>query len=166
MKSFFSIIIPAYNASNYIKECIKSIINQTVDKYEIIIVDDGSTDNTLEICEELQKKYKNIKVFHQENMGVVYARARGVKESKGEYLIFCDSDDMIHPETLESVQCAIDKTNADIITFKMSSNLEKLKRADRGKYYDRDSIEKNIFPYLLEDKKGNYFKPSICRRSI
>lgn len=166
MKPLFSIIVPAYNASCYIERCIKSIINQTDNDYELIIVDDGSTDNTFKLCENFEQENKNIKIFHQENKGVVFARAKGVKESKGKYLIFCDSDDMIHKDTLKLIKNVIDKIEPDMVTFKMSNNLEQLEKVNIGKYYNKKEIEKYIFPYLLEDKNGKYFKPSICRWSI
>lgn len=161
MKPLFSIIVPAYNADQYIEECIDSILKQTIDEYEVIIVDDGSTDNTLELCRRIEENYNKIKVFHQNNKGVVFARAKGVKESCGKYLIFCDSDDKIHYETLEAVRNVVHKTNADIITFEMSNDFSQLKRKDQGIYYDKANIVENIFPYLLEDRYGKHFKTSI-----
>lgn len=161
-KPLFSIIVPAYNASYYIEKCIRSILNQTFDDYELIIVDDGSIDDTLKLCENFERKNQKVKVFHQTNKGVVFARAKGVKESKGEYLLFCDSDDMIHKDTLKLIKNVIHKTKSDVITFKMTNNLEQLKEVNDGRYYNKNELEKYIFPYLLEDENGKYFKPSIC----
>lgn len=95
MKNLISIIIPVYNVENYLKKCLESIINQTYTNLEIILVDDGSTDNSGKICDEFLKKDKRVKVFHIENKGVSAARNYGFKKSSGEYIIFIDSDDVL-----------------------------------------------------------------------
>lgn len=95
MEDLVSIIIPAYNVENYIEECVFSILDQTYNNYEIIIVDDGSDDNTLEICDKLKKKSFKIKVYTQENQGVSVARNNGMKYAKGKYYIFVDADDIV-----------------------------------------------------------------------
>ena len=161
MNLLFSIIIPAYNASKYIDECISSIINQTSNNYELIIIDDGSTDNTLEICNRFAKKNDRIKVIHQDNKGVSITRARGVEEAKGEYIVFCDSDDMLHSETLKYIENVINNYKTDVIAFGVTSNSNLLNCSDNGKFYNKEDIEKIIYPYLLENKYGKYFSPSI-----
>lgn len=92
-----SFIIPAYNCNKYISECILSLLQQDLapDDYEIIIINDGSTDNTLSILIDFQEKYKNIKVYDQENHGRDYARNQGVKRANGDYIWFIDNDDYI-----------------------------------------------------------------------
>ena len=90
-----------YNAASYIKECITSLQNQSFSNFEIIIVDDGSTDNSYDICEREVLNDSRIKLFHQENMGVSSARAYGVKESQGEYIFFVDADDTVKADALE-----------------------------------------------------------------
>lgn len=101
MKTIISIVIPMYNAASYIKECITSLQNQSFSNFEIIIVDDGSTDNSYDICEREVLNDSRIKLFHQENMGVSSARAYGVKESQGEYIFFVDADDTVKADALE-----------------------------------------------------------------
>lgn len=96
-----SIIVPVYNVEKYISRCIESILNQTFKNYELILVDDGSPDNSAEICEEYAKKDKRISVIHKVNGGLSSARNVGIDIAKGEYLFFIDGDDAIHPETLE-----------------------------------------------------------------
>ena len=86
-----SVIIPVYNGEKYISECIESVLKQTFRDFEIIVINDGSTDNTAEIC----RKFKNIRYFYQENKGVSKAREKGLQVSKGEYITFIDSDDTI-----------------------------------------------------------------------
>ena len=91
-----SVIIPVYNGEKYLEECLDSILNQTYTNLEIIIVNDGSTDNSLKMCRKYQKKDKRIKIINTENYGVSHARNIGIKESKGEYLYFMDCDDLIN----------------------------------------------------------------------
>jgi len=94
-----SVIIPTYSYSKYIEKAINSVLAQTYRDFEIIVVDDGSTDNTRKIIET---KYKDkVRYFYQENKGASAARNKGIKESKGEYLAFLDQDDLFHPLSLE-----------------------------------------------------------------
>lgn len=99
-----SIIIPLYNAQKYINECIQSILTQTFENWELILVDDGSTDDTLSICRSFEKKDCRIKVIHQENAGVSVARNTGIKAAEGNYLVFADGDDQL---TADSLKCRV-----------------------------------------------------------
>ena len=96
-----SVIIPVYNTDKYLRECIESVISQTLQDIEILLINDGSTDNSGEICDEYAKKDLRIKVFHQTNLGVSAARNNGIDNAEGEYLYFLDSDDMIGENFLE-----------------------------------------------------------------
>ncbi len=117
MEPKFSIIIPVYNVEKYLKKCLDSIVKQTVQNREIILVDDGSIDSSGYICDEFAKKEENVKVFHQKNQGLSAARNTGVREASGEYLIFIDSDDCwIHSRVLEYIQYAIEK-KPDIVVW-------------------------------------------------
>ena len=97
----FSIIIPIYNGEKYIKECLNSIIDQTFNNYEVIVVDDGSSDNSYLICKQISKLNSKIRIYKQENKGVSSARNYGLLHSNGEYIIFIDADDYIEENTLE-----------------------------------------------------------------
>lgn len=97
----FSIIVPAYNIENEIEKCINSIINQSFKAIEIILINDGSCDNTGIICEKISKKDNRIRVVHKENEGLSATRNNGIDLAKGEYLIFIDGDDYIEPDSLE-----------------------------------------------------------------
>ena len=113
----FSIIVPVYNVENYLEECIKSILAQTIVDYEIILVDDGSTDNSCELCDLFQKNYKKIKTYHVPNGGLSSARNYGVEKSTGKYLVFIDSDDFIRSTALQDFKACIERyPNIDIIT--------------------------------------------------
>ena len=98
-----SIIIPVYNASQFLKSSLKSILNQTYSDYEVICVDDGSTDNSLDICREYEKKDNRIHVFSQLNSGVSAARNKGIRVAKGNYLCFLDADDEFSIEYLSLI---------------------------------------------------------------
>lgn len=99
----YSIIVPVYNVEKYIHRCIDSILNQTFQDFELILIDDGSPDNSGEICDEYAKKDTRIKVIHQKNAGVSSARNKGIEIAKGEYLVFVDSDDEVLPDYIESM---------------------------------------------------------------
>lgn len=96
-----SVIVPVYNVEKYIDKCIESILCQTWKDFELILVNDGSTDASGEICSQFAKKDRRIRVFEQQNKGLSGARNTGTKQAKGEYLTYIDSDDFIHPEYLE-----------------------------------------------------------------
>ena len=118
MKDKISIIIPAYNVEEYLEKCLESIISQNFDKVEIIIVDDGSTDKSLQIAKEYQKKYpEKTRVISQENKGQGGARNTGIKNATGKYLLFVDSDDTIKSGMLETLYAEMEKSNADIVLF-------------------------------------------------
>lgn len=92
----FSIVIPIYNIENYIQECIDSVLCQSFSDYEIILINDGSTDNSGKTCDEYARKYECIHVIHQENQGQSKARNQGIRMSKGDYIIFIDGDDYLY----------------------------------------------------------------------
>ena len=98
-----SIIVPVYNVEKYLEACVNSILNSTFTDYELILVDDGSTDRSGEICDDYQEMDQRITVIHQENAGVAAARNAGLRVSRGEYITFVDSDDLVHPLMLETL---------------------------------------------------------------
>lgn len=98
-----SVIIPVYNAEKYLHKCVDSVLNQTLDDIEIILVDDGSTDTSPAICDDYERQYDNIKVIHKENGGASVARNVGLDNATGEYVGFVDSDDYIAPEMYEKL---------------------------------------------------------------
>lgn len=103
----FSIIVPVYNVDQYLGVCIESVLNQYFSSFEIILVDDGSTDTSGLICDKLANRYNEIKVVHQKNAGLSAARNTGIKHSQGEYLIFLDSDDLLYEKSLCNLALAI-----------------------------------------------------------
>lgn len=114
----FSVIIPIYNSEQYLKECIDSVLKQTLTDFEILCVDDGSSDNSYEIIHEYGKRDKRIRVLRQKNTGAGTARNNGIDNAKGHYLFFLDSDDFIEPSMLKKTYHTCLSDCADICFFK------------------------------------------------
>lgn len=113
-----SVIIPVYNGEDYIEECVQSIVHQNIeDSYEIIIIDDGSVDNSLKICKKLSLIYENIKVIQQKNSGQSVARNVGLSEAKGEYVYFIDQDDYLQPNYFNTLLKIAKRDNLDFLGF-------------------------------------------------
>lgn len=126
-----SIIIPVYNVEKYLKQCLNSAINQRLKEIEIIAVNDGSTDNSLNILREYENKFKNFIIINQENKGLSGARNSGLKVAKGEYVYFLDSDDYISEELCENCYKECKNNRLDIIMF------------DAEVFYDENSLKSN-----------------------
>lgn len=103
MKKIVSVIVPVFNAHQYLEQCIRSILYQSYRNLDIILIDDGSQDNSLEICKNFEKEDKRIRVFHKENEGVSSARNLGIEKAQGEYIVFIDSDDRVKTNFIESL---------------------------------------------------------------
>lgn len=114
MEPVISIIIPVYNGQDYLENGIRSIQAQTYPQKEIIIVDDGSTDHTRDVCRKLTQKYDNIQVILLHDEGVSAARNAGIDRAGGEYLMFVDADDRLHPEMLKSLYDTLKGTSSDM----------------------------------------------------
>lgn len=114
-----SIIVPVYNVEKYLSECIDSILAQTYENFELILVDDGSPDNSGKICDKYAEKDKRIKVIHKENGGVSSARNTGLDNAEGEYIAFVDSDDIVNERYLELMYEKLIETKANICFCKM-----------------------------------------------
>ncbi len=113
----YSILVPVYNVEEYLPKCVDSIIAQDYqsEDYEVILVDDGSTDSSGRICDSYSEKHDNIAVIHQENRGLLLARCSGVKNSSGKYLVFIDSDDYVDPDYLSVIDKYVDSFDPDFM---------------------------------------------------
>lgn len=120
-----SIIIPVYNVGSYLEQCVNSVLSQTYKKFELILVDDGSTDDSGELCDAFSLSDSRICVFHKKNEGAAIARNYGLDRAKGKYIIFVDSDDWIAPELLEECLAALINTGSDIVMYKYNAIDEK-----------------------------------------
>lgn len=113
-EKLISVIVPIYNKEKYLKKCLNSILSQTYPELEVILVDDGSVDSSLQICQEYAEKDARVVVYSKPNGGVSSARNLGMEKSTGEYLSFVDPDDYLHPECMERLKNALEAENADL----------------------------------------------------
>ncbi|AQR96992.1 glycosyltransferase [Clostridium saccharoperbutylacetonicum] len=112
-----SVIVPIYNTSKYLNSCIDSLVKQTLNEFEIILINDGSTDNSIEIAENYCRNYENIRLINQKNSGQSVARNKGIKEAKGDYIYFIDSDDIIDKNLLKTCYEKIKDKNLEMVMF-------------------------------------------------
>lgn len=146
-----SVIIPVYNVEKYLRQCLDSIVEQTLEDIEIILVDDGSTDSSLKICKEYAQKDNRIKVFEQQNQGAGAARNRGLGLAQGNYLYFMDSDDYINQDALEKLYTKIIKTNSDICICKHKLHDEKTKLLKEAYWLPKIKIIPNQETFSYKD---------------
>lgn len=149
-----SIIIPVYNIEQYLEECLKSILEQRVDCFEVILVDDGSTDQSPAICDSYAENYEMVRVLHQPNQGVSVARNNGLKLADGDYIWFVDGDDLLYPQALHKVYHQINnQPNIDVIagTF--------------VKFYDKpiNPCEKSLDPSLIAQINSSSGEQICCK---
>lgn len=167
----FSVIVPVYNVENWLEKCLESILFQKNDNYELIIVDDGSTDNSSNICDKYASENSNIVVLHKKNEGLVSARNAGLNIAKGEYVIYIDGDDWIKPNYFNQCQKILEEhINLDLIIFNYkciystrSEIVEKNAKINNG-YFDHILLQKKIFPHLMWNKLNWKIEPSPCNK--
>lgn len=163
-----SIIVPVYNSEKFINRCVKSILNQTFKNFELLLIDDGSSDNSGVICDEYADKDNRIRVLHKENTGVSDTRNVGLKEAKGDYILFVDSDDYIKSNMLEKLTERAIKYGSDIVMCNYVIEKDGNKVVADMKYdevYDGSDRVKNGLLYLYYTDKhiGLY---SLCNKLI
>lgn len=159
-----SVIVPVYNNEKYIKRCINSILAQTYNNIEVILIDDGSSDKSGLICDEFSSKDNRIKVIHQKNQGVSVARNVGIVTSRGEYLVFVDSDDYISKDLVEKCVDSVSDSN-EIIMFDYIEDYEikQVKKRLNNQYCsDYESIIKGI----MWDKIPSYPWNKFYKREL
>lgn len=153
MKELVSVVVPIYNTERYLRRCVDSIINQTCENLEIILVDDGSPDKCGKICDEYAKKDKRVRVIHKENGGLSEARNAGIEASEGEYVTFIDSDDWVHDQYVEKLYKLLVESNSDIASCGLVKATSEYIKADASKVeiYDYSNIE------ALEQLMGRFY---------
>lgn len=151
MEELVSVIIPVYNVENYFKRCMESVLNQSYHNLEIILVDDGSTDNSGRLCDEYKKKDDRIKVIHKDNEGLGITRNRGLEKATGKYVTFIDSDDFIPSNSILGMVQEIEKYNCDLVIGNYYYG-EQIKpcTAEERCYHDQEVID-----YVLVHLLGN-----------
>lgn len=165
-----SVIIPVYNVERTLHRCVDSIINQTMKDIEIILVDDGSQDNSSNICDEYSNLYENIFVIHKENEGLGPTRNVGSNLARGEYIYHCDSDDWVEPTMLEEVYENAKKNDAEAVIFgyrllcEDGKNLENygVVSGQDEEYTGKEIIQE----FFIRNLKNAYFTQSACNRFI
>ena len=143
----FSIIVPVYNVETYVGTCLKSLINQTFPDFEIICINDGSTDRSLEVLQYHAAKDARIKIINQENKGLGAARNIGTEQAKGEYLIFVDSDDWIRTDTLEILNRQLNENPTDVCLFGYSNFIDDLQCNVSVSFLDSLKRKELKYPY-------------------
>ena len=148
-EKLISIICPVFNASSYLKRAVFSIINQTHKKWELILIDDGSTDNSPELCDEFARKDIRIKVIHKNNEGPMIARKIGIEKANGNYIVFLDSDDELTSNAIFELYKVVNGYDAVIYNAAVLSNTnvdkKTIARVKETKSIDRSNIENTLF---------------------
>lgn len=170
MKDLISIIVPIFNTEKYLERCLNSIINQTYKNIEVILIDDGSLDNSLKICYKYANIDRRVKVIHQQNSGPSKARNKGLKEVKGEYFICIDSDDWLEKEMIEILYNNLKKNNVDISICNYYINFETGLQEIKNSINEKNIIltnHKEMYEYLFSDNMfGGYLWNKLIKTSI
>lgn len=163
MENKISIIIPAYNKEKYISKTLDSVLAQTYKNMEIVIVNDGSKDNTAEIIDNYAKKFPNVKVVHKENEGVTKTRIRGILEASGEWVGFVDADDYIEPTMFELLMNNALKYEADISHCGCQMEAED---GSSTTYFHNTGrlVVQNKNEALKDILSGTVYEPSLCNK--
>lgn len=153
-----SVIVPVYNTQEFLPRCLDSILNQSYANMQIILVNDGSTDNSLSICERYVAKDARIQIISQPNQGIIAAKRAGIRLCRGKYVMFADSDDWIEPELLEMMvqtmrECGCRLVCSNVYMDLENSTIEKKNAIPPG-IYETDRIAKNLFYYKNTDSYG------------
>lgn len=155
-----SVILPVYNVEAYLQKCVASVQAQTAAELEILLVDDGSTDASGQLCDSLAASDSRIRVLHQENAGQGSARNAGLQAATGKYVLFVDSDDMIEPQLLEKTLSVAEKHQAQVVMF----DLQGVNEAGERQYATKQHVPENV-PLSSEDCKELLLTdPSPCNK--
>ena len=162
MKPIFSIIVPIYKVEKYLRKCIDSVLQQSYDNFELILVDDGSPDDCPKICDEYAKKDSRINVVHKKNGGLVSARNAGLEVAKGEYVFNLDGDDWIKSDALSIIyKKAIEKNNPDVIVTNMTKVFddreEEIPCLVPEGFYNKEKLRTEIYPYMMYDYRKKFY---------
>lgn len=164
----FSIVVPVFNVEQYLSRCIESVLSQTFKDFELILVDDGSTDSSGAICDRYAEKDNRIRVIHKKNGGVSTARNTGIEISSGEYITFCDSDDYYKNMLLEIVAAYLEDSSVDLLSYNFDllyhSELKKGSSIDIGTFFT-DSPKK-ILSLIINHTFTSYLGWSMCTSFI
>lgn len=159
-----SIVVPVYNVEKHIKKCIDSLLEQNFDDYEIIIVNDGTRDNSMDYVRQVQKKTDKIIIYEQENAGLSAARNSGIRLARGKYILFCDSDDALVQNCLLKLYNEMEANNLDLLIYDAELRYEN-EKSTHDNLYNRPNICEDIISgkeMLSSLLKDGYFLASSC----
>lgn len=168
MNKMVSVIIPVYNTEKFLERCIQSVINQTYCNLEIILINDGSTDNSLNICEKYKQLDKRIGLISGENYGVSHARNMGIERAKGEFLYFIDSDDFLDLDAINKMLHEFEKSNCELVIAAYNEIEDKGKVISRRKKWERLQLKNDEAKSFVldEDGGGGYLWNKLFKSSI
>ena len=169
MNELISVIIPAYNNEAFLEDCLQSLLEQTYPHFEAIVIDDGSLDNTWKLCEKLQKRDTRIHIFRQKHQGVSVTRNRGMELASGNYFVFLDGDDMLHPDFLKCLLNRLLETKADMAScnfFRIASN--KVKKEPSRNFTENfnkpwESLTPEQVQYWFYNKNNSILRMGSCK---
>ena len=170
MKDLVSVIVPVYNVEKYLKKCVDSILNSDYKNIEIILVDDGSKDQSGTICDDYKESYNNIKVIHKKNGGLSSARNAGIEVSEGEYILFIDSDDYITEKFVGHLVDTMNKYDVDVVQGSYEKIDEKerslyIPKIENKSYHSKEDILEAFFikKNILVVACGKLYKKDLCK---
>lgn len=168
-----SIIIPIYNTEKFLQKCLESISSQTFVDFEVLLIDDGSTDSSAKICKRYAEKDSRFKYFYKNNGGVSSARNLGLKKSSGDYITFIDADDFVSIDYLKNAAADIKKNDADILKYPYVKKLKKISKKYNFTYPKNILIQSRdykelIYPFILSSNDlcnvcGSFYKKEIAK---
>lgn len=165
-----SVIVPLYNVEKYVSRCIDSILGQTYSELEIILIDDGSSDATAQICQEYVKKDRRISYFYQNNAGPDYARKKGIEEAGGALLMFVDADDYIESNMLQTLYEHMKVANADILCCQMARVDDTNQKITNSKmtreYIDCYSVKENLHHYFATRYINSSYGTKLFKKEL
>lgn len=166
MKVLVSIIIPIYNVEKYLEKCIKSIINQTYRNLEIILINDGSTDESAKICEAYKEQDNRIIFINKKNGGAASAKNEGLKVAKGDYITFVDSDDFVELDMIEYMVNTIKKYNSDIVQCSFTNLYKNTEKFKQDKIIEQKIGSKDFLELFITKWDSSLFWNKLFKREV
>lgn len=158
----FSVIVPIYNVEAYLSRCLESILANRFQDYELILVNDGSTDGCGGICDAFASRDERVRVIHKPNGGLVSARNAGIRQARGAYILYVDGDDWVSPDWMSTIEKKLTEAPVmpDVVVFDAervyADHIEPCVSALPAGFYDRERLESQVFPRLLIDRRRAY----------
>ena len=177
----FSVIIPVFNVEEYLEKCVNSVLQQTYSDFEVLLIDDGSTDSSSVICDCFAERDKRVRVIHKANGGLVSARNTGIMNAIGDYICYVDGDDWTHPNMLQFVHNQLENYSfpLDMVIFGayniFNDRVGQTKNSVDEGLYDKARLEKEVYPFLFSDRRRGfregrvieaYTWNKVCRRGL